>query len=51
MPKALQIGLGVGIPAAIIIGALSYLSIPRRQQEKGPHENIIGTNEREKSND
>jgi hypothetical protein len=46
MAEALQIGLGVGIPAAIIIGTLSYLSIPRYQQQKGPYENIIGTDER-----
>ena len=33
MSEALQIGLGVGIPAAIIIGTLSYLSIPRKKEE------------------
>jgi hypothetical protein len=45
MSEALQIGLGVGIPAAIIIWTLSYLSIPRHQQEK-EQINIIRTDER-----
>lgn len=40
MSEALAIGLGVGIPAALIVGLFSYLSIP--VQKKGPFENIIG---------
>jgi len=47
MSEALAIGLGVGIPATLIIGLLSYLSIPRNpKREEGPLENIIHTDER-----
>ena len=50
MSEALQIGLGVGIPAALIVGTLYYLSIPWHQQQTGPQENIIGNDERGNKN-
>jgi hypothetical protein len=39
MSEALEIGLGVGIPAALIVGTFYYLSIP--VQKKESRENII----------